>query len=244
MTANHLNDLDLRSRVLPAIALALLPVLAGLLLGGAPSADAAKAKTVGQTKKAPKPSCPGDPCEAIGSVTGFQQRADGKKGLFKLGADGHLVAWSVKLSKPDKSQRKFFGDFYRNESFGAKPSARLAVLKPKGKGQFKLKKDSPAVALGSELGGKPIFTLRKPMKAKKGDVVALTIPTWLSNFAVERSRRDVWRASRSPDKCTGTDDIKDSRTHTKNRSTRKYGCRYSTARILYWAYFVKSGKKK
>lgn len=244
MTLNGLQLLDRRASIVAWLSILVLAVFTAGLVGGAGDAGAAKSKTLGQTKKAPKPSCPGDPCEAVGSVTGFQQKAAGKKGLFKVGADGHIVAWSVELSKPDKSQRKFFGDFYRDGSFGTKSAASLAILKPKGKGQFKLKKDSPAVAMESELGSKPIITLRKPLKVKKGDVVALTIPTWLPNFAVEQARGDVWRASRSSDKCTGTEDIKDSRPQTERRKTRKYGCSYKTARLLYWAYFVSSGGKK
>ena len=151
------------------------------------------------------------------------------------------MAWSAKLSKPDKTQREFFGDFYRDNEFETSPAARLAILKPKGKSEFKLKKQSPAIELKSELGGTPLVTITHPLKVKKGDVLGLTIPTWLPNFAVEQSREDSWRASRSPKKCTGEDDIRDSRPHTEIGETRRYGCRYTTARLLYWAYFVPTG---
>jgi len=228
-----------------AVAVGLLALVvalaAALVLRPAGPADAAKAKTVGKTKHTPRPSCPGDPCEAVGSVTGFQQSADGEKRLFKIRHNGHIVAWSAKLSKPKKSQREFFGDFYRDNEFGMAPAARLAILKPKGKSEFKLKSQSTAVQLSSELGGTPLVTLNAPLKVKEGDIVGITIPTWLPNFAVEQSRDDYWRASRSPKKCTGEADIKDSRPQTEVGSTRRYGCRYTTARVLYWAYLVKSG---
>lgn len=227
-----------RARVL-ASALALMGILLiALALDDPGSAGAAKAKTLGNTKREPKPSCPRSPCEAVGSVTGFQQEADGKKRPFKVREDGHIVAWSVALSKPDKSQRKFFGDFYRDSVFGAASSARLAILKPEGKSRFKLKRQSHAVELTSELGKTPVLTLNDPLKVKEGDVVGITIPTWLPNFAVEQSRENSWRASRSPKKCTGNDNIKNGRPHTEVGKTRRFGCTYPTARLLYWAYFV------
>lgn len=217
-------------------------VCAAVLLNGAGPADAAKAKSLGNTRETPRPSCPGEECEAVGSVTGFQQSADGKKGLFKVPDTGHIVGWSVMLSKPDSSQREFFGDFYRGSEFGTAPAASLAVLKPKEKSNFKLKKQSPAIDLKPELGRTPVVTLNDPLQVKQGDVIGLTIPSWLPNFAVEQSREDAWRASRAPQKCSDEADIKQSRPHTEVGETRRYGCRYTTARLLYWAYFVAQGR--
>jgi hypothetical protein len=235
-------DRPLRMRIgIAAVLAALLALAVALVARPAEPADAAKAKTIGKTKSTPNPSCPGDPCEAIGSVTGFQQSADGDNGVFKAPSDGHVVAWSTDLSKPDKSQREFFGEFYKDNEFGTDPAARLAILKGKGKSEFKLKSQSPAVPLRSELGNTPVITLNDPLRVKKGDVIGLTIPTWLPNFAVEQARDDYWRASRSPKKCTGEADIKDSRPQTEVGSSRRYGCRYTTARLVYWAYMVKDG---
>lgn len=231
-----------RAWVLGVGALALVLVFAAFVaLRDAGSADAARAKTIGDTGRTPKPSCPGNTCEAIGSVTGFQQAVDGKKGIFKAPKDGHVVAWSAELSKPDKDQRKFFGDFYRDNEFETAPAARLAILKPKKKSNFKLKSQSPAIALNSELGGSPVITLNDPLRVKKGDVIGLTVPTWLSNFAVNQSRDTYWRASRSPERCTGNNNIKEGRPQTEVGSSRRYGCKYTTARILYWAQMVKDG---
>ena len=236
---------DIRSHAAACAAIGLLAFAAALCLSlalrTASPAGAAAAKTIGATERTPNPSCPGDPCEAIGSVTGFQQSAEGEKGLFKIRHEGHVVAWGAKLSKPDKSQREFFGDFYRDNEFGTDPAARLAILKPKKQTEFKLKSHSPSVVFNSELGRTPLVTLNDPLKVKEGDVLGLTIPTWLPNFAVEQARDDYWRASRSPKKCTGEENIKDSRPQTKVGETRRYGCRYTTARLVYWAYMVRSG---
>jgi hypothetical protein len=226
-------------------------LVAALLAGASGDAGAAAAKLIGKTKQTPSPDCPKTPCEAIGSVTGFQTKADGKNGIFKVRQKGHVVGWSVDVSRPNAEQREFFGDFYRDREFGTDPVARIGILRHVGGGRsgerararragdkFRLIKQSPPVKLGSELGGTPVITLNDPLRVNKGDVVALTIPSWLSNFATEQSRDDVWRASRSPQKCTGRNEIQQSRPHEKVGDTRRYGCRYTTARLLYWAYFV------
>jgi hypothetical protein len=222
---------------LPALALVGTLCLA-LALGHPGSAGAAKAKQLGKTKQDPKPSCPGSTCEAVGSVTGFQQEADGEQRPFKVRQDGHIVAWSVDLSKPDRDQRRFFGDFYRDNEFDTAPAARLAILKGQGKSQFKLKRQSHAIELTPELGRTPVITLNEPLKVSEDDVIGITIPTWLPNFAVELSRENSWRASRSPSKCNGDDNIRGGRPHTEVGKSRRFGCTYPTARLLYWAYFV------
>src|SRR5918999_545988 len=223
--------------VVPAIALAGALVLA-LALGEPGPAEAAKARQLGKTKQDPKPSCPGSTCEAVGSVTGFQQEADGEQRPFKVRQDGHIVAWSVDLSKPDRDQREFFGDFSRDTAFGPAPAARLSILKAEGKSRFKLKRQSHAVELTPEFGRTPLITLNEPLKVTEDDVVAITIPTWLPNFAVELPRDNSWRASRSPKKCNGDDNIRSGRPHTEVGESRRFGCSYPTARLLYWAYFI------
>jgi hypothetical protein len=174
-------------------------------------------------------------------VTGFQVGATGGKEPFKVRQNGRLVAWSVDLSRPKPSQRRFFGKFYRSKSFGTSPSARVSVLEPKGKKKYKLKRHSPAVDLDEHLGQRPIFTLGAPLQIKKGDILALTVPSWISDFAVELPRKNAWRASRARKKCSGDRDLKASRTHEKIGETRVYACTYRTARLLYWGYYVPGG---
>jgi hypothetical protein len=130
------------------------------------------------------------------------------------------------------------------ERLGADPSARIGILRREKKVSYELRRQSPAVTLSSDLGTRPVITLRKPLAVKQGDILALTIPTWLSSFAVGQARRDVWRASRTPKGCTGRKAIQEGRPHQKVGSVRHYGCRYTTARLLYWGYFVPDGGEK
>lgn len=227
-----------RQRVRQAVVFA---VLCAVLVGVAAvsSAGASKAKVLGKTKHTPDPACPKRPCEAIGSVTGFQIIADGEKQPFKVEKDGKLVAWAIDLSKPSKSQRQFFGKFFKDDKFGTAPTARIAVIKRVQHRNYKLKSRSPVVRLGGDLGNRELFTLGKPLSIKQGDTVALTVPTWASAFANELSgKNNRWRASRQKGKCLSTHDIKNGKPQQKVGSIREYGCDYRTARLLYWAYYV------
>jgi hypothetical protein len=216
-----------------------------------PSAGASKAKVIGRTKHTPNPTCPakkthGD-CSVIGSVTGFMMRAGGERAPFHIFKDGAIVAWAIDLSRPDKSERNVFQNLFHNEAFGGHPAARISILKSQGHHKYKLVKESPAVDLNSSLGQKEIFTLNKPLRVRKGQVIALTTPTWASNFAVPvKSSENQWLASRPKSRCLVDRDhpenIKASRPQQKVGSTRPYGCVYKGARLLYWAYFVPKKK--
>jgi hypothetical protein len=224
--------------------LALLGALAGLVAALALAAAAGAQEdtvAIGKTKDTPKPSCPKDPCQAVGSVTGFQVSAGGGKGLTTAKEAGDLVAWQVNLSKPKGSQREFFGKFYKEEDLGTVPAARIAVLRPaKQEGDFTLKAQSPVVELSDELGTKPRFTLDEPIAISKGDIIALTVPTWAPDFAVDLSSKNVWRASREKGACENANDIKKGTPQEKVGSKRTYGCTYRGARILYSAFYVPS----
>ncbi len=112
---------------------------------------------------------------------------------------------------------------------------------PHKRKKYRLLRQSPTVKLGSALGRKQIFTLDKPLRIRKGQVVAITIPTWASNFALNVSSADnQWRASRKKGQCN-TSKIpiaKKSRPQQKVGSVRHYSCDYTAARLLYWAYYV------
>src|SRR5436305_12610524 len=102
-------------------------LLAGLTAALWPGgADGAKPKAVvlGVTSTTPAPACPGSPCEAVGSVSGFQTVAGATKKPFEVPFDGHLVAWSLTMSKPKSSQESFFNSFYDSP-----PEARVGVVK-------------------------------------------------------------------------------------------------------------------
>jgi hypothetical protein len=216
-------------------ALAVVLALAGL--AGA-QGEGDKPESIGKTEKKPDPSCPDDPCQAIGSVTGFQVSAGKEKALMTAPEDGELVAWSVNLSEPKNSQQEFFGKFYKEKDLGTVPTARIAVLKHQEANEYKLKGQGPIEELDGELGDKPRFKLEEPIPLQEGDVIALTVPTWIPNFAVDLSQKNMWRASRDKGKCEDANDIKKGEPQENVGSTRAYQCLYRQARILYTAFFL------
>ena len=230
-----------RARLIGALA-ALLALVCTLLID-AGVAGAVPAKVLGKTGRTPAPSCPAENdnevCEAVGSVTGFQMMADGTRAPFKAREDGTVVAWQIDLSKPDRSEYNFFGDFYESGVFGTAPTARISVLKRRDGRNYKLKSQSPVVALNSVLGTRQTFTLTDPLKIRKGEFLALTLPTWSPSFGVGLSApNNVWRSSRAEGACENTQDIKNGKPQQKVGATREYGCDYKGARLLYWGYYV------
>lgn len=228
----------------------------GLGAGGVGAASAKPAKpskgtgggagtivVLGASNQTAVPACPADPCKAEGNVTGFQTKIGTAKKPFAVPATGHIVAWSIKLSMPTAKQKSFFDTF-----FGGPPSARIAVLRQKGKKgvAYRLVGQGPVEQLDSVLGETSTFTLKTPLPVRAGQTIALTLPTWAPAFGVGLPSDNTWRGSRRHTECgtSGSADsinaqIKAGSPHTAGGTTRVYGCGYNQARLLYSATFVK-----
>jgi hypothetical protein len=226
-----------RTRILAG---ALAACAATVALGGA-AATAGPTTVLGAAKPA-KASCPQN-CLVEADVTGFQLAIGKKRNPFSVPGAGDIVAWSIKLGKPKKKDRRAF-----NEEFG--PSrARIAILrkvpnKPKPP-RYELLRQSPLEDLGPFFGSTTTFSLTKPLPVRKKDIVALTIPSWAPSFAVGQPSSTRWRASRRPTKkrggCTiqgGFANVQAGAPQQKKGTQRPYGCVYDTARLLYSATFV------
>jgi hypothetical protein len=204
-------------------------------------AGAVSATVLGKTAKTPKSPCDEkNPalCRIVVHVTTFQTIADGRGRIMQVPSNGHIVAWSTSLGSLPKDDIANADDNY-----GGSPVARLAVLKPKGKGKYKLVKQSPKVDLESRLGSNPIIALGKPLKVKKGQRIGITVPNWAPNFKDGLPNQDnQFIASREKGMCGEKDALK-AKPQQKKGSTRNYGCRFNGSRMLYWAYFVPNKKK-
>jgi len=228
----------------------------------APLADASKkAKKIGMTGHTPRPLCPQQPsesqhpatvtrpCIVTGSVTGFQLKANGQHHVTRAAAGGKIVAWAIDLGKPNKLERNAFGsqNFFGTKGYGKAATARIAILKPRKHGSYKLLRESPTVKLDQAFGEYHYVTLNRPLKIKKGQIVALTTPTWVPALVTNQFiKGSTWRASRKKGKCSGKTPEETRRLavaahpQTKVGSTRQYGCIF-TDTLLYWAYFVPGG---
>ena len=209
------------------------------LVAGASGAGAQSAKTtviLGGAGQLPDPSCPENPCRAIGSVTGFQAQTPKSNLPFRVPGNGRITAWSITLAQPTNKQRSFFNGF-----FGTPPEARIAILKRvpgTSPPRYKLRRQSAIRVLSPYLGQTVKFKLGKALPVRRGNIVGLTVPTWAPTFAINLSGKNAWRASRQKGKCYNTTDLRQGRPQQVVASKRAYGCRYTTARLLYTATLV------
>jgi hypothetical protein len=249
----HAETKTTSRRLLALLAAAVL--LAALVAIAPRQAASAPLRVVvlGQTPNVPAPSCPGKTdangnplveCRVEGHVTGFQSIADGVARPFEAPFEGKIIAWSISLSKPSTAETKtttdevgFFNDF-----FGTPAEARIGVLRPiedTKPPQYKLVRQSPIEVLNPYFGSTPIFALDHPLTVLKGQVVALTVPTWAPMFALNLSGENTWRGSRLPDHCISREDVQGGHPQQGVGKTKTYGCYYSDARLLYSATLVK-----
>lgn len=234
-----------------------LGIMASLAVFGAVAAialatDAGAAKvTVLGAARPVKPACPNN-CQVLARVTGFQTAIAGQKKPFLAPFPGRIVAWSIKLGRPEAKDYNCLTDGCGSfPSFG-EPKARLAVLKPlrkeirAGRPLYRLVRQSPVEDLKPFLGTTTTFTLQNPLKIAEGQIVALSAPTWAPAFAVNMGLNSGWRGSRKRKRCADTTDSKVNaqqaragRAHQAVRTNRIYGCAYRAARVLYSATLVK-----
>jgi hypothetical protein len=201
-----------------------------LLAAGAGAATDSRATVVlGSTATVPDPSCPELPCQAVGSVTGFQVSTDQSQLPFRVPRDGRVKAWTLTLAQPTNRQRAFFNGF-----FGTPPQARLSILRRipgTEPPRYNLRSQGSVRVLTPFLGQTVKFGAS--LQVEQNDIVALTIPTWAPAFAQDLSAKNAWRASREEGKCTNTTDVRQGMPQQRIGKRATYGCSYSTARLLY-----------
>lgn len=176
------------------------------------------------------------PCLAVSRTTGFQVGVSTLSNPFVLPRSGRIVAWTIQLGKPTSAQVKFF-----DENEGGAPEADIAVLHPEKtsktvpKYTYKLVAQSPLIQLEPYFGLTVQLPLLTTLEAEKGDVIALTVPTWAPALALGYEKNTSWRASRPSSQCSVTDTQTD---HVKVGKLRQYDCLYQTARLTYSATLI------
>jgi hypothetical protein len=206
---------------------------AGALLAAAPAAHA-EVRELGVSAESPlvDPSCPTD-CQAIGRVSGYPVQVGALKNPYLVNEPGTVVAFTIKLGKPDAEQTTFFSNL-----FGGTPQARISVLKPaRTKRRHRLQAQSDVVDLQNYLGSSPTFALAKPIHVDKRSVIALTVPTWVPAFAVNQPNDTAWRFSRE-----NCDDAQEPAAQQTLKSLRTYACFKRTARPVYSVTFIPDPK--
>lgn len=217
------------SRKSVAVVAGCLALIVALAASAGAATNTHTTVVLGSTASTPDPSCPESPCQAIGSVTGFQVSTSQGQLPFRVPKDGTVKSWTLTLSQPTSSQRSFFNGF-----FGTPPEARLAILRRipgTNPPRYNLRAQGSIKVLSPYLGQTVKFGAN--LDVLQGDIVGLTVPTWAPAFAQGLPSSNAWRASREAGKCVNSTDIRQGEPQQKVGARATYGCRYSTARLLY-----------
>jgi hypothetical protein len=212
--------------------LTIISACAIALVAAAPASAEVRELGVSAEQPLVDPSCPTD-CQAIGRVSGYPVQIGQLKNPFLINEPGKVVAFTVKLGKPDAEQTTFFSNL-----FGGEPSVRLSFLKPaRSKHRHRLLAQSEVVNVQSYFGSSPTFALKAPITVNKRTVVALTVPTWVPAFAVNQPNDTAWRFSRE-----NCDDAQEPAAQQTLKSLRTYACFKRTARPVYSVTFIPDPK--
>lgn len=200
-----------------------------------PASASAKVIEIGATPTQAVPACPTSPCLAVSRTTGYQAKVGENRGLMTVPANGRIVAWTIGLSKPNAAQVKFF-----TSQLGGPAQAGITVLKVGRYLRDTVKAQGPLVSLAPYFGSFAQFPLATAIPVLKGDLIALTVPTWAPALQVGLTGDTSWRASRPRNKC------KDNKTQTAQLNVgdkEQYFCLYRTARLVYTATLITYPKK-
>jgi hypothetical protein len=204
---------------------------AALLVPAAAPALITEVGVIPPTTPATTPSCPTH-CLAVSRTTGFQVKVQKVSNPLGMTRSGTIVAWTISLGKPSAAQTKFF-----NTNEGGASEAGIAILRAFKRPAltYKLIAQSPPVKLEPYFGKTAQFPLETTIPVKKGDIVALTVPTWAPALALGFGNDTSWRAARQKKQCTETSSLT---TDTTIGSAVTYFCLYQTARLTYSATLI------
>jgi hypothetical protein len=212
-------------RVLVAAALAVL---------AAPASAPAKVTELGEIADGVRASCPGDArpdsCQALVRTTGYQAKVGPERGLYQAPADGRIVAWTVALGKPGPKQTDFF-----EERYGGVAQATVVVLDAGRKLSRTVVAKAPMKRLAPFFGESVTFPLARTLAIKKGQYVALTVPTWAPVMQLALGADTSWRSSREATGCT---DLTKQFALLGKRTSALFRCLYKNVRLTYSATFV------
>jgi hypothetical protein len=199
-----------------------------------PAAASAKVTELGAVADGVRGSCPGDArddsCQALTRSTAYQAKVGPDRTLYQAPADGRIVAWTLALGKPGPKQTAYF-----EERYGGVAQASLVVLASGKKLSRTVTAKAPLQKLTGYFGQVVQFPLEQTLPIKKGQYVALTVPTWAPVLQLYLGSDTSWRSSRSQ---TGCSDYVIQFGLLGKRTSAFFRCLYRTARMTYSATFI------
>ena len=203
---------------------------AGALLAALACAAPASARIieVGATAAQATPTCPSSPCRAVTRTTGYQPKVGDSRAAYVVPRNGRIVAWTISLGSPDARQIEFFQDSY------GEASAQLTILR-RGRRLFhRVIGQSPVQQLQPYFGQSVQFPLERSIRVRRGQVVALTVPTWAPALSQLVDDGSSWRASRAKERCS---DFDRQTAQTQMSQLTQYRCLYRE-RLTYSATLI------
>jgi hypothetical protein len=213
-----------------------------------PTSASAAVVQVGQTKTPlTAPACPTgtstSSCKIVlERTTAIQTKSDGVSSPTVIKQDGWIVAFTVGLSRLSTNAKTVHNLLHGlDTAYGGTPQLALTVLKPGAKNTYALQAQSGFYHLIPFLGQllteplslPPKFSAFTALPVEKGDVLALTVPTWAPILTYNLSTSQfAYAQSRTQDcaSAAGTETAQ-----TRVGSSARYGCAYSGTRVQYSA---------
>jgi hypothetical protein len=202
----------------------------GVLLVALVCAAPASARIIeiGGTGAQAAPTCPSSPCRAVTRTTGYQAKVVDSRAAYVVPRNGRIVAWTISLGSPDERQIEFFEDGY------GEASAQLSVLRRGKRLYHRVIGQSPVQQLQPYFGQSVQFALERSIRVQRGQVVALTVPTWAPALSQVVKDGSSWRASREKERCSEFDR---QTAQTRMSQLTQYRCLYRE-RLTYSATLI------
>ena len=194
-----------------------------------PALAPAKLTELGELAQDVRGTCP-ENCQALTRTTGYQAKVGPDRQLYRAPADGRIVGWSLALGNPGPKQISFF-----EERYGGPAKAALVVLAPGKRLSHRVVRKSPLQQLKPYFGQNVQFPLARSMSIRKGQYIALTVPTWAPALQIGLGSDTSWRSSRAASGCL---DLTTQFAMVGKRTSATFRCLYRTARLTYSATFI------
>jgi hypothetical protein len=204
-------------------------------LGVAAPIASAKLYELGESTAPVITSCPDD-CFVVTRTTALQVSTGGRTYPTTVPTEGRIAAFTLQLGSLSDRQISFF-----NRTYGGTPRVQLTVLsqtsRQKPKRRYTATAQSEVFRITPWLGRTVQFPLETTLPVKKGDLIALTVPTWAPVLAVNLEKNNGWRASR-PGRCGDPAMYTTQTAQQVVGNEAQYKCLYQTAKLTYTATMI------
>jgi hypothetical protein len=211
-------------------ALSVAAVIVGIALAVPAAAYAVLTTLTSPADPTAVASCPGTPttpCTVVSRTTAEQVQVGSISAPFKIRTPGRIVGWEISLSAPTTAQIDYF-----DTHEGGASEAAIAVIRQVRALDYRLQSEGPLIDLRPYFGESATFPLSTSIRVTRGDVIALTVPTWVPALDLQAGGKTAWRASRGTGHCS---DVTTETAQLRVGDIVKYSCIYRTALLDFGA---------